>query len=446
YFEVSGADLRQGIALDVRDERFARQRTVLDGLTNEAILTLRLGPPQLLEGQVLAADTGRPLPYARLSMVPVEPRDELLCLHHHVDARADAQGRFRVQPLPGGAFRIYACAPEEEPYLTLVQRIDWPAGTRRQELTLRLPPGISLRGQVVEADTGRPVAGAFVQYMTHSMGEVPPAENQPQLAGESRAWSGADGRFWLPAGAGRGQLVVHVPRGDYLVRPPDPLASPTAEHYASVYAHDLLPLDLPPNCREHEVRATVQPVGRLHGRVLDAAGQPVSAGMLITAGVFSPKRWTGARRFALREGAFALPSTDPAQTYPVVVLDMAHEHGAFAAVPARPTNGPALLRLQECGRAEGRLLDQDHRPLPGSPIELDAVLPFPSPGRPNDRAEVSWYTALGQRHSLRTDEAGRFTLPALVPGVPYRLYAGTGDSRRLAREFTVTAGQMLQLD
>ena len=40
---------------------------------------------------------------------------------------------------------------------------------------------------------------------------------------------------------------------------------------------------------------------------------------------------------------------------------------------------------------------------------------------------------------------GKFVLPALVPGVRYRLYTGKGHSRHFVKEFTVESGQKLQL-
>jgi hypothetical protein len=397
---------------------------------------------------VLAADTGRPLPYARLSVVPCEPLGDLFGLRHHVDARADAEGRFRVQPLPGGAFQVFACAPEDEPYLTLVQKVAWPAGTVRQELTLALPPGIALRGQVVDAETGQPVAGALVECLTHhfTTPDEPADESQPRRWGEGRACSGRDGRFLVPVAAGRSRLRVYAPRGGYLMRPLETLPENERELYAYAYAHAVVPLELPANCREHEVRVDLQRCGRLHGQVLDADGRPVRAGVVITAGVFAHDLWTGARRFAVRDGGFTLTNIHPRQHYPFVVLDRAHEQGAFAVMTGQPTGETPTLRLQPCGRAEGQLLDSRQRPLRDYPLVLAALLTASPPGQPQEGTEANWYLTLGGQERLRTDDAGRFTLLALVPGVSYRLYAGTGASRRLTREFRVTAGQVLQLD
>src|SRR5262249_23047008 len=101
-----------------RDPRFARQRAQLDPRARRieaeeaSDLTIRLSPPQLFEGQVFAEDTGKPLSFARVSLVPCEPRARLPGLREHVDARADADARFPVHHLPGTAFKVNACAPE----------------------------------------------------------------------------------------------------------------------------------------------------------------------------------------------------------------------------------------------------------------------------------------------------------------------------------------------
>ena len=171
-FSIAGLDPQNRLSLEVRDARFGRQLTLLNNqpawspkpAVREDSLRIKLAPPQVVEGQVLAADTQKPVPFARLSMVPVEPLEPFALVRHHVDARADAVGRFRMQPLPGGTFRVFACGKDNDPYLIGARTVTWPQGTVHKELTLTLERGIPVHGQIVEADAGRPVAGTQVEY------------------------------------------------------------------------------------------------------------------------------------------------------------------------------------------------------------------------------------------------------------------------------------------
>jgi RNA polymerase sigma factor (sigma-70 family) len=447
-FQLPGLDPRQSIGLEVRDDRFARELALCDGRAPDAgqeDLIIRLAPLQILEGQAVAADTGKPLPHARVSAVPCGPHGEPHGPWRHVDARADANGRFRVQLPAGSVFKVFACAPEGEPYLTVEQTVRWPAGSVRQELKPALPPGVALRGQVVEADTRRPVAGALVEYVGQlTAKDLPDTEDGPRPVYSGSAWTGPDGRFFVPAG-GRALLRAFAPHGGYLPCPRETLPSEERDQYAYVNAHAVKVVELPADCREWEVLLTVKRGGRLGGRVLGPEGQPASAGDLITAGVFGQYLWTKARRFDLRKGAFSVPNADPSRNYPVIVLDSTRAHGTFAMLSGRATDPPPTLRLQRCGQAEGRMADRDGRPLADVPIELKALLPVSRDGPQQVEADVNWYKALRQDDPLRTDAAGRFTLPSLVQGVRYRLFTVVDGSRRVATEFKVTAGQNLQL-
>ena len=93
----------------------------------------------------------------------------------------------------------------------------------------------------------------------------------------------------------------------------------------------------------------------------------------------------------------------------------------------------------------GTLTAENGRGLSYAPIDLAAVLPFEATEKPVKEIETNWYQILNRDEPRETTSGGKFVLPALVPGVRYRLYAGTHKSRRLVKEFTVEPGQKLQL-
>ena len=93
-----------------------------------------------------------------------------------VAGKADDQGRYRVSPNPGIRFGVTAYPPPGRPYLVrTIEQIAWKAGDKSQEVDVRLPRGVLVRGEVVEKSNGEPVAGASVQY-------IPESANNPQAA------------------------------------------------------------------------------------------------------------------------------------------------------------------------------------------------------------------------------------------------------------------------
>src|SRR5262249_19716258 len=132
-----------------------------------------------------------------------------------MDGRADDRGRFRMNSYPGKWFMVTAYAPDGEPYLALVKEFGWPKGEVRKELKLALPRGVLVRGKVTEAASGKPVAGARVQF-------YPRKANNPNLRpGVVSGWdaivlSQADGAFRIAVLPGPGHLLISGPTLDYV--------------------------------------------------------------------------------------------------------------------------------------------------------------------------------------------------------------------------------------
>jgi hypothetical protein len=129
----------------------------------------------------------------------------------------------------------------------------------------------------------------------------------------------------------------------------------------------------------------------------------------------------------------------------VVLLDANHELAAATTLSGRTDKVLPVIALDRCGSASGRLLTEEGGALPAAPLRLGAVLTYTARGKQPEDVETNWYQCLGRGESGVTDDTGRFRLPALVPGVRYRLYATVGGSKRLAHEFSVTTGQVLAL-
>src|SRR5262249_59169576 len=122
-----------------------------------------------------------------------------------------------------------------------------------------------------------------------------------------------------------------------------------------------------------------------------------------------------------------------------LVMAAARELGCLTTLEGQRTRESAPLRLKQCGTAVGRLVGPANEPLPNAAIELAAVLTYAKPGKRPVEVETNWCQALRLEGRNRTDSSGRFTLPPLVPGVRYRLYASTNGSRGRLTEFTARA-------
>ena len=158
HFTIHGVGRRVHTALNVLDPRFARQtiRVETDGAPGPKEVSVTLEPAKTFFGRVTYADTGKPVPHARLEV------------YEHGEGhgfrpnefQTDADGRFRVNPSAGDHYEIRAWPPAGQLYLAASKTVDWPKGAIEQSMDLALPRGVVIRGQVVEEGTGHAVAGA----------------------------------------------------------------------------------------------------------------------------------------------------------------------------------------------------------------------------------------------------------------------------------------------
>ena len=125
--------------------------------------------------------------------------------------RADDQGRFTINPYAGDYFRLRAF-PARGPALPGAGgrvRLDQGGGQEGRS-TSQLPRGVLIRGKVTEEGTGRPVAGASVQFF-------PRKRSGDVVHGfEAIVASKEDGSFQVAVPPGKGHLMVLGPTLDYI--------------------------------------------------------------------------------------------------------------------------------------------------------------------------------------------------------------------------------------
>src|SRR5205085_12634449 len=95
-------------------------------------------------------DTGKPAAGVRVNISAFRGN-----LGRDTTTRADAEGKFSLNPYPGTFFQVQAWAPAGQTYLSVRKRIDWPKGAARQTVEFRLPRGVEIKGKVIEAPAGK---------------------------------------------------------------------------------------------------------------------------------------------------------------------------------------------------------------------------------------------------------------------------------------------------
>ncbi len=146
-------------SLKVDDLRYAPQDlhlpTGLLGAFKET--TVALEPARLIEGRVLAADTGRPIPNAIVSASGLV-MNSYKRGYFTAKFRADDRGRFTMNPTPMDSYTLGAFPTGGEPYLIQQDEFKWTKGAIKATHDIKLRRGVLIRGKVTEGGTGRPAA------------------------------------------------------------------------------------------------------------------------------------------------------------------------------------------------------------------------------------------------------------------------------------------------
>jgi RNA polymerase sigma factor (sigma-70 family) len=455
-FEVHGVGRDMIATIGVSDDRFAAQSlyapTGGPKAGREILKTLE--PAHIIEGTVTCADTGKPIPGARLTVYA--GKSELDSMFG-TEGRADEKGRFRINPTAGAYFHVSAYAPDGEPYLTVQKKLTWPKAALKQQVELNLPRGVLVRGKVTEG--GKAVAKATVQF-------IPRQANNPNFRDDAvTGWQNTvptddNGRFDLCVLPGPGHLLIHASTPDYVFAEIGEgqlsQAKPGGRRY---YAHAVVPLDLKPSAGPQDVTVTLKRAVTVKGRVVSPDGKPVAEALVLSRlGVDAlSSYWRGLPVIA-RDGRFELHGCDPEKSYPVCFLDATHKAGATVELSGKQAGEEVTVRLAACGEATTRLVDADGKPLAKQGLWLELVVTpgaaqydfkrLYEKGEPGADAE---YVGNIDHVNYRTgslpltDAGGRVTFPALIPGATYRIVE-VGDRDDMVKcEFKAESGKTVKL-
>ncbi len=452
-FTLHGLSGEFTAGLSVAGERYAPQAIYLDPREFATEVNRSLAPAQTIEGQVLQADTGKPIPHALLTVYSSERE---LGSYGGLGGKADAQGRFRINPHPGKWFTISAHAPSGEPYLAVEKRFKWDSGKVKVQMDLKLPRGVLIRGKVTEAGSGKPVAKAAVQYYPQR------AINSNFREGIVYGWqgtevSGEDGSYAMTVLPGPGHLLFIGPDGRYVHEEiGGNVLFNGRPGGLRFYADAVRKLDYPKEAREKHVDVTLRRGVTIRGRLLAPDGQPLLGKALMLCklhvSALSPF-WRAPEE--IRDGQFELHGVDPEKGCRVAFLDPQRKWGATVELSGKPAGGPVTVKLQPCGTAKARYVDPDGKPLAGMRPMINVVV-TPGAYRYDPKEADSGklhadeeFQANVDRHNYwnapRTDAEGRITFPALIPGMTYRAMTGRRNQPAVGREFTARSGETVDL-
>ncbi len=468
-FVLRGIGRGQVVTLEVRDDRFARQHLEVKAADKEqsAEGTLVLAPPRLITGRVTHADTGLPVPNARVTVWAHRDIEGSL-RGQQVTDRTNAQGRFRINCFPGAHLSVTAFAPEGEPYLNPIKRLEWTKAAVQQEIEIALPRGVLVRGSITEAASGKPVAGATVEFW-------PRLGSNRDIQSSGTVWitSGPDGSFRMAVPPGPGHLLVNGPVPDYIPQP----VGENELHFGKPggtpsYWHAVFALDLKAEDKTKDIAVTLRRGVTVKGNLVGPDGQPVPRAQML-CGQLPPPQERSIRPVPVRDGHFEMRGCDPEHTYRVLFLTAPYKPGinwigmpgpggfqrklhlpaffgdatwlgAAVQLSAQQAGGkPIRVPLASCGSAVLRLVSAEGQPLKNFSPPLDLVV---TPG-PDLNQAWEHGTLAGEVAALNdtwthwtpvpgvsTDTQGRLTLTGLIPGATYRI---NNLDRTPAKDFTV---------
>jgi RNA polymerase sigma factor (sigma-70 family) len=438
---------------EINDDRFAPQwltlKTANSGVGKpEDAGTITLAPARVLEGTVVAADTGEPIPHAH---VVVSTQGARAGGKYDVSTRSDDLGRIRVKPYPGASLTISACGAVGSPFLGVyLMPVEW-GNANNQSVTIKLPRGVLIKGQVVEAGTPRGIPGTRIEYM-------PMGAKNPHMATYSSllpmwrwmdALSDADGRFQIAVMPGPGHLLLRGPEHRFLgIEVGTRELTQGGKGGQPYFLDGLVPLDPDPADPSPTVVAPLRPGVTVRGRVVTAAGDPVQSAFLFSRTYRKFDFRGGLEALPVKDGIFEIPGCDPARRLPICIWDSASREGAVVEVGGAQSDKELTVRLAKSGSASVRFVDGQGKTIPNVSFFVDLVVrpgSDPYDQRANQEPpRLTYPTTFFHRERARQDpKTGIVTIPELIPEATYLIHA---PALRVSRTFSVSAGQHVQLD
>jgi RNA polymerase sigma factor (sigma-70 family) len=389
------------------------------------------------------------------------------------EAVTDEAGHYRLHAPSLASFELLAWPPARVPSLGFAQWVRWPRGAVKHKVDFVLHAGAIFRGKVTEAGTGKPVAGATLEYHPYrnrQLDALVDREHGNDVCGKAVV-TGPDGTFQMAVmPEEKMSLLVRGPTRDYIEVA---TAHGNIEKFGlatRVYAHAVVTLDKPRAGKTRDLNIKLRRGVTIKGTLFDGGGRLVEEAQMLSCMTLRPSTGTYAPYLGrgwpvtVRGGRFSVHGCDPDQTYDVFFLDATNKLAAATKLCGKWAQGqPVRVRLEPCGSATLNIRDFAERPvrLEGG-VDLmitSGTSRLADPLNGSGRSEVfergdQWADEIDIRfvvgprgkwgESVQTDGKGNYTFKYLIPGATYRLAYFTKSGFKF-RQFQVKAGQNLKM-
>jgi RNA polymerase sigma factor (sigma-70 family) len=383
-------------------------------------------PSQPVVGRVTDGTTGRPLAGVNVVGDVAGPH----WFENFARTTTDAAGKFTLHGVAkADKVRLFVSAAEDQPYLPYYTTVAGQPGLTEIAADLKLTRGVRVKGRVVEKGSGKPVAGAALQYtaLADNKHYAKWMGDRQAAAGGVANITGADGRFEFTALPGAGVVLAQgetrgrtagteytqvrvakpdLPRADlaYLDSMGETFTAAAGHiitlHSISGYAI----IDPKPTDDTAEVTIEFDRGKTATGTVVGPDGKP-AAGVTaynLTACYDVPRK--------LKDGAFTAIALEADHPRTLLFVDEAKK--LAGSIDLKGDEKDATVKLQPWGKISGRLLDADGKPLAGAGVRVYVK---------NSIRHAAFGELLRDRKTT-TDQDGKFTLD--VPAGPAEYVLG----------------------
>jgi len=384
-------------------------------------LDIMVTPGRSISGVVRDRDTKQPLSGIRV-----------IAWHMGQAATTDERGRYQITGVPKQNDLELSVHTTNLPYFTTQKTAQDRPGLSPITVDFELARGVWVDGKVIDRTSGKPVAGARIEYLPYRdnphLAEIPGFVGlNNNVSDDEQDASDHAGRFRIVALPGEGLITVRTIRqGHRTAKPLDPKIADKILHAANFSAqmgnyqgfalinpavdattlHCDIPLESGRQQRLKIVGPDDQPVAGLEFFGFETSITPID-----------PPEAT----------QWSLVHRDPGTVETLTIIQEDRHLGGFVSLKG-DEESPLRIQLKPTGTVIGRLVDSEGNPRRG--VQLVAYF------RETRRGQSSTHEHL--HGNIETNQDGRFRLENLVADVVYQLYVVKNPGTR------VTGGRLFK--
>lgn len=424
-FAISGLGAERVVGLAVHGKGFARQSgfvftragvdveplnrqpkgSVVTGPGQHPVMypanpTFVVGTGYSLTGVVTNNSTGKPIPDCEVEMIAG--------FWDHVRVRTDAAGKYTLDGLTKGTqHHVLVTPPASAGVFATWKTVARTDADKPVSLDFALAKGAIFKGKVIDKETKEPVRAQFQI--------VPTADNEYakrpeyETANRDMVWrGGSEDHFRITTVPGKSKVAISVV----------PMKTLHGQPFHPYRAGQSLEIDLPADGEKDHV-IEVERGRTATVNLVDEAGKPVPGAAVLGLTYTNQDGVDQPRLFTLpgSESKFTVYGLSEKEKRQVVVLHREKKLVGTLRVGAGADEKLTLVPFQPL---IGRFTDVDGKPLAGLTVGID----YEGYGEGPLVGEEGGFVL-----HAKTDADGKFTIPAVVPGLPFTFSIQKGNTR-----------------